>query len=258
MDVSGRVVAVTGAASGIGLVAARELSAAGAHVAVIDLNEANAVQAAKDMPGRAIGLGADVGDSGDVDRAFDVVLAEFGRLDGLVASAGVPMRKYVPAVEVTDEDWDWVLRVNLRGMFLTCRAAARSMRAAGAGSIVAISSISGSAPRMGQSAYGVSKAGVIQLCRVLALELAEAGVRVNAICPGIVNTPLMQRSRVELGDEVVDRKIHGDLATFRAGIPLRRFAEPEDVASAAMFLLSDAARHITGQSLYVDGGESLV
>lgn len=258
MDVADQVVAVTGAASGIGLETAKRLSAAGAKVALIDLDEGNATRAADGLAGPAIALAADVSTSGDVETAFDRIINEFGRLDGLVASAGVPMREYSRVIDLADDDWDRVIRVNLRGMFVTCRAAARRMQEAGHGSIVAVSSISGQAPRLGQSAYGASKAGVIQLCRVLALELAEAGIRVNAICPGIVNTALMQHSREQLGEEVVNRKIYGHLPDFRAGIPLRRYAEPEDVAAAARFLLSDAARHITGQALFVDGGESLV
>ena len=258
MDFNDQVIAITGGASGIGLETASQLAAQGASVALIDLNQENLDRAAEVLPGTVITLRADVTEADDVDRAVLAIVTQFGKLDGLVACAGIRMRKYTRVVELADEDWDSVLRVNLRGIFITCRAAARQMQAAASGSIVTLSSLSGHAPRIGQSAYSASKAGVTQLSKVLALELAEQGVRVNTICPGIVNTAMLENSRQTEGDEIVNRKLYGYLPDFRAGIPLRRYAEPADIANAALFLLSPHSRHITGQCLFVDGGESLV
>jgi 2,3-dihydro-2,3-dihydroxybenzoate dehydrogenase len=132
------------------------------------------------------------------------------------------------------------------------------MIAAKSGAIVAVASLSGFAPRIGQSAYCVSKAGVIQFARTLALELAEHRIRVNSVCPGTVNTALIKQAQAQDGPQILQDRIYGNAARFRPGIPLRQIAEPEDIAATILFLLSPAARHITGQTIFVDGGESIV
>ncbi|TAN26548.1 MAG: SDR family oxidoreductase [Actinomycetota bacterium] len=260
MNFEGGVVAVTGGASGIGFATASQLASLGASVALIDLNKDLLQQSAKvisDLGQTVMTVSADVTNTDETNSAIAAIVDKFGRLDGFVACAGIRMVS-AQTIDLDDEAWDNIIRVNLRGMFVSLRAAARQMASVGSGVIVTIGSLSGHAPRVGQSAYSVSKAGVIQLTRVLALELAEKGIRVNTVCPGVVNTAMMKLSRAQDGEDVVNRKLYGSLPEFRVGIPLRRYAEPEDVADAVVYLLSPGARHITGQSFFVDGGESIV
>ncbi len=254
------VVAVTGGASGIGFATATQLASLGANLVLIDLNKdllEESAKSIKELGREVLTLSTNVTSSVDMDSAMQSIIGRFGQLDGFVACAGIRMTS-ARVIDLGDEAWDNIINVNLRGMFVSCRAAARQMVLAGSGAIVTIGSLSGQAPRLGQSAYSVSKAGVIQLTRVLALELAEKGIRVNTVCPGVVNTSMMKLSRAQDGEDVVNRKLYGSLPEFRVGIPLRRYAEPEDVADAVVYLLSPGARHITGQSIFVDGGESIV
>jgi len=251
---------VTGAASGIGFETTRQLVLSGSRVAMLDLDEPGLAAAASKIPhadGQLMTIAADTAETPPMEGAVRAITERFGRLDGLVACAGVRMRSTL-AADLEDEVWDRMMRVNLRGVFVACRAAARPMIAAKSGALVVIASLSGQAPRMGQSAYCVSKAGVIQLARTLALELAEHRIRVNAICPGTVNTPLMKQAQMQDGPQVFEERIYGSLKRFRPGIPLRQIAEPEDIAATILFLLSPAARDITGQAIFVDGGESIV
>jgi len=255
-----KVVAVTGAASGIGLETARQLAASGAKVALIDVDPAALPAAERAIPhteGQLLCITADTAETPQMESAVQAITARFGRLDGLVANAGVRMRS-TPVSELEDDVWDRQMRVNLRGVFVACRAGARPMVAAKSGAIVTVASLSGFAPRIGQSAYCVSKAGVIQFARTLALELSEHHIRVNAVCPGTVNTALLKQAHAQDGPQVLQDRIYGNAARFRPGIPLRQIAEPEDIAATILFLLSPAARHITGQTIFVDGGESIV
>jgi 2,3-dihydro-2,3-dihydroxybenzoate dehydrogenase len=261
MSYEGQAIAVTGAANGIGLETARMLAARGASVALIDLDSvalASAAQLFSESNHQAVmTIAADTADTDAMENAIAEVLRRFGRLDALVANAGIRMHS-TPIVELEDEIWDRVIRVNLRGVFVSCRAAARPMIEKKAGCIVVVASISGHAVRIGQSAYCASKAGAIQLGRVFALELAEHRIRVNTVCPGTVNTAMFKLAQAQDGPQVLQERIYGSASRFRPGIPLRQIAEPEDVASAIVFLLSSDARHITGQTVFVDGGESIV
>jgi 2,3-dihydro-2,3-dihydroxybenzoate dehydrogenase len=260
-----RVVIVTGGASGMGLSTCQALAEMGAHAVAVDLPSEQLAAA----PGYAQGPGsisaaeADVTDEARMSGVVAQVAAERGPITGLVACAGIRMRP-TRVVDLGLDLWHQVIGTNLTGMMISCQAVAQHMVANGKSttgegrSIVTIGSLGGKAPRLGQAPYSVSKAGVRQLTKILALELAEFGIRANCICPGAANTPMMKLSEEQEGENFVDRKLWGDLAEFRGGIPLRQVAEPEDVAAAALYLLSPAAKHVTGQSLFVDGGESIL
>ena len=257
---SGKAIAVTGGASGIGLETARQVLEHGGSVAIFDLDAQGLDRAKVGLAQYGDRVFASVADSADLrsmTRATDQAVEKFVRLDGLVANAGIRMRS-VPFTELDEDTWDQIMRVNLRGVFVTCRAAAPHMIAAKAGAIVTVASISGQVARLDQSAYCASKAGVIQLSRALALELAQYKVRVNAVCPGTVNTAMIQKAIKQDGENILHDRIYGSAARFRTGIPLRRIAETDDLANTILFLLSEAARHITGQTLGVDGGESII
>jgi len=260
MRCSGKVIGVTGGASGIGLETARQVLECGGAVAIFDLDvqELDRAKAGLAQYGdRVFAAVADSADSGAMTRVIDQAVQTFGRVDGMVANAGIRMRS-VPFTELEESVWDEIIRVNLRGVFVTCRAAARHMISAKAGSIVTIASISGQVARLDQSAYCASKAGVIQLSRAMALELAQYKIRVNVICPGTVNTSMFQKALLQDGEKIMHDRVYGSAMRFRSGIPLRQIAEPDDLASSILFFLSDDARHITGQTLFVDGGESII
>jgi 2,3-dihydro-2,3-dihydroxybenzoate dehydrogenase len=255
---AGQVMAITGGAGGIGREVARQLLAADASVVIIDRDATKVAMARADLgAGRLTTIVADSARSEDMDDAMDSIMRTHQRLDGLVICAGVRMKSCAVA-DLNDAEWDRVVSVNLRGAFVACRAAARIMRDAGSGAIAIISSLTGKIPRLGLSAYCASKAGVTQLGKVLALELAQHNIRVNVVCPGSVDTPLMKQAMFQEGPDTLQQRIHGSPEAFRSGIPLRRIAQPEEVAAAVLFLISPAARHITGQALYVDGGESML
>jgi 2,3-dihydro-2,3-dihydroxybenzoate dehydrogenase len=255
----GHGVVITGGASGIGLATAERVVALGGCVALIDRDaEASQREAARlgAAGAKAVGLGADVTDPAAIGSALAAAADRLGRLDGVVTSAGIRQ----PSARVADmslEVWQRTLRSHLDGTFLTLQAAARIMGPARTGAIVTISSMSGNSPRLGQAAYCASKAGIVLLTKVLALELAESGVRVNAVCPGTVKTPFNQEALEREGEVGVRARVFGDPATFRPGIPLRRLAEAHEVAATIAFLLSPAAAMITGQAIFVDGGESV-
>ncbi|MDX6561903.1 MAG: hypothetical protein QOD65_1717 [Gaiellales bacterium] len=237
-DLRGRVAAVTGGAGGIGAACAELLAAAGATVAVLDRDVPPA------LPAGAEAITLDVTDEAAVDAAMAEVAERHGRLDVLVASAGIAIRK--PATELSLEDWQKVVDVNLTGVFLCARSAARHMIAAGGGSIVTIASVLGVVgggvyPNI---SYQAAKGGVVNLTRALALEWAEHGIRVNAVAPTYVSTPLT-------AGLVADA---GVLRQIQARTPLGRLAEPGEVADAVLFLAGRGSAMVTGHVLAVDGG----
>lgn len=231
---AGRRIVVVGGAAGIGLATARLALAAGAQVAIIDRHAAP-----EGMPGFV----ADVRCTSEVDDAMQAASASLGGADGLVYCAGIDLQSEL--TETSDDAWEQVIDVNLTGAMRACRAAVRQFGGA-AGSIVLVSSGAGLSPLRSRTAYCASKAGLNMLAKVMALELAPRGIRVNALCPGAVDTELFRSS---LADEAA-------LAAVRARYALERVAEPEEIARAILFLLSGEASYVTGIAMAVDGGRT--
>jgi 3-oxoacyl-[acyl-carrier protein] reductase len=245
MPLAGRVALVTGAGSGIGEATAQRFAAEGAVVVVndVDVDRARAVAAAIQKDGgKASAVGANVTRRDEVERMVADVVAEHGRLDILINNAGI--NRDAMSHKMTEEQWDQVLTVNLKGTFLCAQAALPKMRERGWGRVVNTSSV-GSLGNIGQANYAASKAGVIGLTKTLALEYAKYGVTVNCIAPGAVMTPMLAGV-----PDPIKEKITGQ-------IPVGRIADPAEIAAVHAFLASDEAAYITGQVLFVDGGMSV-
>lgn len=248
----GRVAVVTGAARGIGFGTAQRFAAEGASVAILDLDEAAAGEAAGRVStsgGRVIGIGCDVADSASVDAAVERVVAELGGIHILVNNAGVTRDNLL--FKMTEEDWDVVLGVHLKGAFLMSRAAQKHFVAQKYGKIVNLSSTSALGNR-GQANYSAAKMGVQGFTRTLGIELGPFGINVNAIAPGFIATEMTDATAARLGLGVEEFR---ELAAQNN--PVRRVGHPEDIAAAVAFLCSDEASYITGQTVYVDGGVTL-
>ncbi len=243
----GKVAIVTGAAQGLGRAMAQALAEAGAHIAIPDINLAGAQQAAEEIAGlgvKTLAIECDVRDREQVKQMVDKVHAELGGPDVLVNNAGIV--RWAPAEEMTWEDWDDVIQINLSGVFLCSQAAARYMLEQKKGSIINIASMSGfivNYPQP-QASYNASKAGVVHLTKSLAAEWAGRGVRVNAIAPGYMNTPMAAPyfAQSQYWDNWIGRT------------PMGRPGEPEELGPAVVFLASDASSFMTGHTLIIDGG----
>jgi len=244
VDVSGKIALVTGARRGLGKAMALALARAGAQVAINDIPDGagEAQQVAEEIAalgGKALVVAADITDAAQVQAMVERVLAEAQGLDILINNAGITSDALL--VRMTDDEWRRVIDINLTGAFLCTRAAARHMMKHG-GAIVNVSSVVGVAGNAGQANYAASKAGLIGLTKTCARELGPRGVRVNAIAPGFIESPMTAR----LPQQVRER--------WLSQIPMSRLGTPEEVAAVTVFLASPAAAYVTGQVLCVDGG----
>ncbi len=245
MRLEGRVALVTGAGGGIGAATARRFAREGATVVVndVDLELARALVTELQKEGaRALSIAADVTARTDVEAMVDHVVGEFGRLDVLVNNAGV--NRDAMSHKMTEEQWDQVLAVNLKGTFLCAQAVLAGMRERGWGRVINTSSVA-SLGNIGQANYAASKAGVIGLTRTLALEYAKNGITVNCVAPG----PVMTRMLASVPEAIREKIV--------AKVPVGRIARPEEIAGVHAFLASEDAAFITGQVLFVDGGLSV-
>lgn len=243
MKLKGKVALVTGAAQGIGKSIALLLARNGADLVVSDVNLEKAEETSREieaMGSKAMAIKVDVSRWEEVEKMVESILEKFGKIDILINNAGITRDKLI--LRMTEEDWDAVLNVNLKGTFNCTKAVVRHMAKQRSGKIVSIASVVGEMGNAGQANYSASKAGVIGLTKTIAREFAQRGINVNAIAPGYIETPMT---------EILPEKVKEELKRL---IPMERLGKPEDVAEAVLFLVSEESNYITGQVLNVNGG----
>jgi NAD(P)-dependent dehydrogenase (short-subunit alcohol dehydrogenase family) len=247
-NLSGKVALITGARRGMGKSHALALSSQGAAVAVTDINLEECQAVADEIiakGGQAAAFKLDVSNMAEIEFVFDEVAKRFGRLDILVNNAGIYQDK--PVFEISEEDWDKTIDINLKGQFFCAQRAAKEMAKNKWGRIINIASIASGGVGVGISGgahYTASKGGVVGMTEVLAVELASLGINANAIGPGAIDTPMIG----------ADQMSKEELDAFLAGVPLKRIGRPEEVSAAVVFLASDEASYTTGATFYIDGG----
>lgn len=248
MDLTGRIALVTGATKGLGYGMALGLAQMGADIVVVSRTAADCANVAKEietMGRKAIAAPADVSTVQGIEKLVSKVIREIGKIDILVNNAGTAVTQ--KAVDITEREWDTTLNLNLKGIFFLCQAVGKHMIERRQGSIINISSAAGLKQDINLSPYYISKAGAIQLSKVLALEWARHNIRVNCVCPGYVMTPLNEKelSNPKISDHFLKR------------IPLRKFGEVGEIAGIVVYLASDASRYVTGSVFSIDGGFTL-
>jgi NAD(P)-dependent dehydrogenase (short-subunit alcohol dehydrogenase family) len=249
MQVSGKTALITGGAGGIGRATALLLAREGAAVSIVDLNEEAGQELVREISragGRAIFARADVACAGDCRRVVERTVKEFGGIDVLFNNAGIIRR--ASAVEISEEDWDRVMAVNVKSIFFMCREIIPIMVAAKGGSIINTASGWGLAGGARAAAYCASKGAVVLMTKAMAIDHGRQNIRVNCICPGDTDTAMLRNEARQL-DEAEDRFL-----SESANRPLGRMGKPEEIARAALYLASDAASFVTGTALVVDGG----
>jgi NAD(P)-dependent dehydrogenase (short-subunit alcohol dehydrogenase family) len=248
-DIKGRKALVTGAGKGIGKVLAISLAEAGCDVALFGLHKENLSEVAakiKKLGRKALVVPGDVSKKDDVSRAFSIIKLEFGRLDICVNNAGISMQ--VPVEKMSEEDWNKIIDINMKGVFFCSQEAAKMMMPDKKGSIINIGSISARIVNLPQSqaVYNTSKAGVVMLTKTTAVEWAGYGIRVNAISPGYMKTEMTLSSMSHL------------FPTWEGMTPMKRLGEPDELRGALIFLASDASSYMTGHDLVIDGGYTII
>ncbi len=236
-----KVTIITGGAQGIGAACAQRFSAEGAHVVLADVDDARGSALAQSLG--ALYVHCDVGDKLDVDAMVQLTIAKHGRIDVLVNNAGIV--KTAPFLDVTEDDFDAVIRVNLKGAFLVAQAVAREMVKTGGGSVVNMSSVNAVMAIPSIASYNMSKGAINQLTRVMALALADLGVRVNAVAPGTIATELATKA-VLTSEEAKAR--------IMSRTPMKRLGTPDEIADVVAYLASDASSYLTGEIITADGG----
>jgi 3alpha(or 20beta)-hydroxysteroid dehydrogenase len=249
-DLEGQVIVITGAAGGIGTAVARRLRHEGARLVVVDLDRATAEGLAADLGGGALGVGADVSTADGVEAYMSAAVERFGRIDAYHLNAGYPGR-LVPFAESEISDFDRVMAVNVRGVYLGLRAALRQIGGQGGGGAIVVTASTGALG--GAQLWGpyiASKHAVLGLVRTVALETARDGIRVNAVCPGFTDTAMVRPTEdaVDAGDRGAAR------AVLENALPMGRYAEPAEMAATVAWLLSREASYVTGASFAIDGG----
>lgn len=247
MRLTNTAAVITGAGRGQGAATAALFAAEGAAVVVGDIDFDAATESAKailDAGGTAVAVRADVSTAAGAEAMVAAAMTNFGRLDALVNNAGVTLFKQVE--DITEQEWDRVVDIDLKGVFLTCRAAIPLMRAAGGGSIVNVSSTAAVKAQRHHTAYSAAKAGVVQFTRTLALDVGGYGIRANCICPGPIDTGMLHASLVERGEPLDAGRL-----------PLGRIGTPTEVGAVSLFLCTADASFMTGAVLTVDGGSSV-
>lgn len=248
LDLSGKVALVTGARRGMGRAHALALASQGAKVVITDIDQAECAAVAKEIEsggGEALSFKMDVSNKADVERVFAEAVKKFGRLDILVNNAGIYFPK--PALDLTEEDWDKMLSINLKGEFLCAQAAAKEMAKNKWGRIINIASIASGQVGVGIAGgahYTASKGGIIGMSETMAIEWAPLGINTNVIAPGAIDTPMIQAAQMpkEAMDVLLQR------------VPLKRIGKPEEVSALVVFLASEEASYITGATFHIDGG----